>query len=256
MHVLIVLAHPEPTSFNAQLARRARDVLMQHGHRVELSDLYAANFDPREAPDHFVVRRDSARFDAADEQRFSWERGALSEDVRGELDKIQAADVVVLQFPLWWFGPPAILKGWFDRVFVYGALYSSQHRHDRGVCRGKQAMLCVTTGSSAEACSPDGPEGDTELILWPTMYTLRYVGFTVRQPFLIHGVRSGLTGADAEAQGVRLAAEAARLGDRLLELERVRVVAFNSDDDWDEHDRLRATAPIYSPFIRGTKSWP
>lgn len=255
MNVLIVLAHPEPQSFNAHLARRARDALIGHGHTVELSDLYAANFDPREAAGHFAIRRDPACFDAAAEQRHSWDRQALPADVRGELDKILAADLVVLQFPLWWFGPPAILKGWFDRVFVYGGLYSSARRHDRGVCRGKQAMLCVTTGSSAEACAPDGIEGDPELVLWPTLYTLRYVGFTVRRPHLIHGVRSGLAGAEADAQRSRLAIEAEQLTERLLDLERVPLVAFNTDDDWGDDGKLRDTAPVHGPFIRRGQNW-
>lgn len=72
MNVLIVLAHPEPQSFNAHLAHLACDVLAQHGHTVQLSDLYALNFDPREAASHFAIRSDPACFDAAAEQRFSW----------------------------------------------------------------------------------------------------------------------------------------------------------------------------------------
>lgn len=255
MNVLIVLAHPEPRSFNAHLAHHARDVLTHHGHTVELSDLYASNFDPREAAGHFAIRRDPAYFDAAAEQRFSWEQQTLPAEVRDELDKILRADLVILQFPLWWFGPPAILKGWIDRVFVYGGLYSSARRHTHGVCRGKQAMLSVTTGSSAAACSPDGIEGDTRLILWPTLYALRYVGFTVRQPYLIHGVRGGLQGTEADAQRARLATEAAQLGQHLLDLERAPIVPFHDDDDWDEHGRLRPTAPIYGPFIRHTQNW-
>jgi NAD(P)H dehydrogenase (quinone) len=255
MNVLIVLAHPEPQSFNAHLAHLACDVLAQHGHTVQLSDLYASNFDPREAASHFASRSDPACFDAAAEQRFSWERESLPADVRGEIDKILAADLVVLQFPLWWFGPPAILKGWFDRVLVYGGLYSSTQRHGQGVCRAKQAMLCVTTGSTAQACSPEGIEGDTQLILWPTMYTLRYVGFTVRQPYLIHGVRSGLRGGEAQAQQERLAAEAQQFAVRVLDPETTPVVPFNADDDWDENGQLRADAPVHGPFIRRAQNW-
>jgi NAD(P)H dehydrogenase (quinone) len=165
----------------------------------QISDLYASNFDPRESGRHFTVRRDPERFDAAAEQRFSWEHQALPADIADEVHKVLSADLVILQFPLWWFGPPAILKGWLDRVFVYGGMYSSARRHDRGVCRGKRALLCVTAGSSEAACSPDGPEGDTRLMLWPTLYALRYVGFTVLEPFLIHGVRSGL-GRSREAE--------------------------------------------------------
>jgi NAD(P)H dehydrogenase (quinone) len=252
MNTLIVLAHPEPKSFNAHLAGVAREVRSAQGDHVELSDLYAADFDPREAACHFALRRDPERFDAADEQRFSWERCQLPTDVAAELAKVLAADLVILQFPLWWFGPPAILKGWMDRVFVYGGLYSSARRHDRGVCKGKRALLCVTTGSSEEACSPDGREGDTRLVLWPALYTLRYVGFTVLEPVLIHGVRSDLCDDDAHAHAhdLELARATRRYRAMLADLDAAPTVPFNSDDDWDDAGKLKPTAPVHSPFIR------
>src|SRR5262245_27525373 len=208
MNALVILAHPEPLSFNGHLARCARDALAADGHAVEISDLYAAGFDPREAGHHFARRRDPDRFDAAAEQRFGWEHQALPSDVAGELDKVLAADLVILQFPLWWFGPPAMLKGWIDRVFVYGGLYSSGRRHDRGVCRGKRALVCVTAGSSEAACSPDGREGDTRLVLWPTPDALRYVGVTVPPPVLMHGVRSDLRGDAAPTHDSELSRSA------------------------------------------------
>ncbi|WP_251274077.1 NAD(P)H-dependent oxidoreductase, partial [Enterobacter hormaechei] len=91
-----------------------------------------------------------------------------------------------------WFAAPAILKGWLDRVLVYGPMYNSRLRHEHGAMRGKRALLSVTTGSSARACAVDGREGDTRLLLWPLMYSLRYVGFDVMEPHVVHGVRSGL----------------------------------------------------------------
>src|SRR6056297_3040885 len=53
---------------------------------------------------------------------------------------------VILQFPLWWHGPPAILKGWFDRTFPSGGVYTSRMRYDDGFFKGKQAVLSVTAG--------------------------------------------------------------------------------------------------------------
>jgi NAD(P)H dehydrogenase (quinone) len=255
MNVLVVLAHPEPKSFNAQLARCARDVFASRADTVEMSDLYASNFDPCEAGRHFSLRSNPDHFDAASEQRFSWKQQALSPEVRDELAKILAADLVILQFPLWWFGPPAILKGWMDRVFVYGGLYSSGRRHDRGVCCGKQVLTCVTTGSSEADCAHNGREGDTRLLLWPTLYSLRYVGFTVLEPFLIHGVRSGLQGPDADAQARRLEQETERYRRWLLDLHNASAMPFNTDDHWDDAGKLKPDAPVYSPFIRHDKNW-
>src|SRR5882724_972536 len=194
MNVLLVVAHPEPSSYNAYLACVAHETLSKDGHAVRTSDLYASEFDPSESGRHYGVRLDPTRFDAQAEQCFNWKNRSLPAQVQNEIDKIMWADLLVLQFPLWWFGVPAILKGWMDRVFVYGGLYSGSRRHDRGVCAGKKALICMTTGSSGEACSFDGREGDTHLILWPSLYALRYIGYTVLQPFIIHSVRGDLNG--------------------------------------------------------------
>jgi NAD(P)H dehydrogenase (quinone) len=250
MNVLIVLAHPEPQSFNAHLASLARESFLDRGHAVQLSDLYASGFDPCEAGRHFAARCHPDRFDAQVEQRFHWTQQTLPSDVAREVERILWADLVILQFPLWWFGLPAILKGWMDRVFVYGGLYSGSRRHDRGPCRGKRVLMCVTAGSSEAACSPDGREGDTRLILRPGLYALRYIGFTVLQPTILYGVRSGLEGTDAERQGRYLLDRASDYRKLLLDIDDVAEVPFNTDGDWDEAGKLRAGAPVYSPFIR------
>ena len=133
MKVLIVLAHPETRSFNAELSRATEEVLCGQGHEVELSDLCRMSFAPDEHERHFVQRKDPSRFDAQTEQRFNTERETLPADVRKEIDKILWSDVMIFQFPLWWFGMPAILKGWMDRVFAYGALYKGNQRLHTGI---------------------------------------------------------------------------------------------------------------------------
>lgn len=250
MNVLIVLAHPEPQSFNGHLARCAATAMRTGGNSVRLSDLYGEHFDPCEAGRHFRSLRDPARFDAQAEQRHAWDTESLAGEIHRHVENVLWADLVILQFPLWWFGPPAILKGWMDRVFVYGGLYTSSRRHDRGVCGGKKILFCVTTGSSAAACAYNGHEGETALHLWPSMYAFRYLGFSVLQPFVIHGVRGGLAGAAALAQKQRLLAEE---GDYIRALDGIRDrpgVPFNKDEDLDEAGTLKSEAQAYSPFIR------
>lgn len=250
MNVLIVLAHPEPQSFNGALARAAKETFLSQGNAVRISDLYARGFDPDEHARHFMQRKNPERFDAQTEQRFNAERETLPGDVGREIDDVLWADLVLLQFPLWWFGMPAILKGWMDRVFAYGALYSGSRRFDAGVCRGKRAMLSVTAGSSAQDCAHDGQEGDTGLILWPIHYALHYVGFTVLEPRLITGVRGGRTGADTAIQDRYLDTQLQAYQTRLAKLDGIPVIPFNSADDWDERRKLKPAAPVYSPFIR------
>lgn len=250
MKCLIVLAHPEPRSYNAELAHAARETFQAQGHEVRLSDLYAQSFASDEHARHFSQRADGLRFDAQTEQRFSVTHDAVPVDVRKEVDDLLWADLLVLQFPLWWFGMPAILKGWMDRVFLYGKLYSSKRRLHTGVCAGKRAMLSVTAGSSSEACSPQGQEGDTRLILWPAHYSLFYVGFTVLEPAIITGVRGGRTAADAELQRIQLTQRLHEHRTVVEQIDRRAAIPFNVADDWDEHDRLKPGAPVHSPFIR------
>lgn len=250
MNALIVLAHPEPDSFNAHLACLAADTLRLTGHIVEISDLYAQDFDPREGPERYPLLQDQHFFDSQAQQRFSSNNDSLPEDVSAEVEKIRRADLIIVQFPLWWFGVPAILKGWMDRVFVYGCLYTSASRHDTGVCRGKKVAFCVTTGSSEDACSYDGQEGDTELILWPPMYAFRYLGFTVLHPFIIKGVRAGLQGAQREQQEARLSNATALYCVALKDIETRSVVQYNEGSDWAPNRKLKPGAAVFSPFIR------
>ena len=179
MRALILLAHPELRSFNAYLAAQAAEQLRHDALQVDVVDLYAEGFDPLEAAHHHSRRLQPDRFDAQREQRHGAEQARLPADVQRHLQLLRAADRV-------------ILKGWLDRVLVYGPMYNSRLRHEHGAMRGKRALLSVTTGASARACAVDGREGDTRLLLWPLMYSLRYVGFDVMEPHVVHGVRSGL----------------------------------------------------------------
>jgi NAD(P)H dehydrogenase (quinone) len=255
MKSLIVLAHPEPTSYNATLARVALETLQSQDHEVRVSDLYAKAFAAAEHARHYTLRKDPARFDAQAEQRFSAALNALPPDVQSEVDDLLWADLVVFQFPLWWFGMPAILKGWMDRVFVYGRLYSGSKRLYAGVCRGKRAVLSVTAGSSADACAHNGQEGDTRLHLWPINYALHYVGFTVLEPVIITDVRGGATGQDSVDQARYLVEQLRRHRDSLADIDAIPPIPFNTAHDWDDRRRLKPQAPEHSPFIRHRSDW-
>lgn len=250
MRALILLAHPEPRSFNAHLAAQAAEQLRHDALQVDVVDLYAEGFDPLEAAEHHPHRLHPGHFDAQREQRHSAEQGQLPVDVQRHLQLLRAADLLILQFPLWWFAAPAILKGWLDRVLVYGPMYNSRLRHEHGAMRGKRALLSVTTGSSARACAVDGREGDTRLLLWPLMYSLRYVGFDVMEPHVVHGVRSGLAPERVQAHDEALAAATHHYRERLAQWPQWSTVPFNDSSDFEDGIALRAEATAYSPFIR------
>jgi putative NADPH-quinone reductase len=123
MHAHIVLAHPEPKSFNAHLTEVARGALERDGWSVTLSDLYAMGFDPCERAEHFSPRQNPERFDVMAEHRFASDHGAVPRPVAEEIARIDRADLVILQYPMWWHLPPAMLKGWFDRLMMPGVAF-------------------------------------------------------------------------------------------------------------------------------------
>jgi NAD(P)H dehydrogenase (quinone) len=113
-----------------------------------------------------------ARFDAQAEQRHASEQGSLAKVVTDELALMDRADLLVLQYPMWRRPPPAMMKGWFDRVLAYGAAYASKRRFENGRFAGTRAMLSVTVGTSRETYAHDGRSGDIDLMLWPVNFSL------------------------------------------------------------------------------------
>jgi NAD(P)H dehydrogenase (quinone) len=189
MRTLVVLAHPEPRSFNAALCAVAVGTLRELGHEVEVSDLYRMRFAPVVDRGDFTTVRDPERMNVSLEQRHAAANGGLAPDVLAELEKLQRADLLILQFPLWWFGPPAILKGWIDRTFVSGVVYGRSALFEGGRLRGKRAMVSVTTGAPRSAFGRDALNGDILDILMPLHRgVLGFTGMTVLPPFVSYHV--------------------------------------------------------------------
>ena len=96
--------------------------------------------------------------------------------------------MLIFQFPIWWFGLPAILKGWVDRVFAMERIYGGRRWFDDGYFKGRRAMLSLTTGGGPGAFSENGIVGDIHAHLHPINYgILRFVGFDVLPPFIAWG---------------------------------------------------------------------
>ena len=250
---LVVLAHPERRSFNGAWAQATADACAALGHRVLWSDLTALDFAPAETAAQYPLHDPATPFDPLKVQEAAGED--LPPDVAREVAKLRAADHVVFHFPLWWFAPPAVLKGWFDRVFAHGALHDVDHRFDRGRLRGKTALLCVTTGADAHESAFNGKEGEIGMLLWPTAYTLRYLGVTVLTPEVVHGVHGYFEGAERGALEDRLRGVLARQSAVIAGLADRPALAFNADTDFDADGRLKPGAPSHTPFIRHRPEW-
>lgn len=195
MHALWVLAHPDPQSLNARMCRTGVQALRDEGWEVEVSDLYADDWDP------VLVQEGEP-------------------DVVPEQDKLRRADLLVLQFPLWWYGMPAMLKGWVDRVFEAGFAYDvidpatgRARKYGDGGLVGKRGLVVVTAGDRPGSLEPRGISGSIEDVLWPLLHgTLWYTGMEALRPHLVTRARD-LGPAEVERVEAELVERLRKVGD-------------------------------------------
>jgi NAD(P)H dehydrogenase (quinone) len=233
MHCLIVFAHPEPASFNAALRDVAVRELGRMGHSVTVSDLYRKGWNPALGPNDFVGERSNAHYlDLSREQEHAFATNGHSADVTAEQAKVSQADLVLFQFPVWWFSMPAILKGWVDRVFSRGFAYSAGRKYESGHFKGKRAMLCLTTGTASTLYEANGIDGDLHHVLWPIHNgILAYTGFTVLPPFAAW--MPSRVSLDERQTYLDSFAE------RLRSLDRTEPLFFHPWSDYDHSQRLK-----------------
>lgn len=188
MRVFIVHAHHEPTSFNAAMTREAVAALSEARHEVVVSDLHAMRFDPVSDRRNFVTIADPERLQQQKEEAHASAHDGYAPELQAEMDKLAWCDALVFQFPLWWLGMPAILKGWVDRVFAVGRAYGGGRWFDGGVHAGRRAMCAITVGGPQPVYSEAGIYGPIETILYPIHRGIfGFTGFTVIEPFVVYG---------------------------------------------------------------------
>jgi len=135
VNVLVVHAHPKPTSFNGVLYETVVDTLTRRGHAVDALDLYAEGFVP-------AMTTEERRAYHTDEP-------ILSEQVRRHAELVSRAELLVFVYPTWWSGLPAMLKGWLERVLVPGVAFhfDKRGRVRPGLLRVRRIVGVTTYGS-------------------------------------------------------------------------------------------------------------
>ncbi|MGI9126784.1 MAG: NAD(P)H-dependent oxidoreductase [Roseomonas sp.] len=108
MRVLLIHCHPRTESFSAALRDTARQALEAAGHQVECRDLYAEGFTPTLS---------------SAEHRDYLDPSSHAPDVADHVASLQRAEALLLVYPTWWYGLPAMLKGWFDRIWTPGVAF-------------------------------------------------------------------------------------------------------------------------------------
>lgn len=234
MKVLLVFAHPEPRSLNGALRDVAVEELTAQGHEVRVSDLYAERWKAEVDRADFSVLAPDTRLRPAAASREAFGANALTDDVKAEIGKLLWADVLILQFPLWWFSMPAILKGWVDRVYACGFAYGvGEHsdkrwgdRYGEGTLAGKRAMLIVTAGGWESHYSARGINGPIDDLLFPINHgILFYPGYDVLPPFVAYKV-DGLDEAG-------FASLAERLRERMRSIPTTPPLPYRRQNDGD-----------------------
>ena len=188
MKVFVVYWHPEPQSFNAAMFLAALKALTDAGHEVISSDLEAMRFDPVSSRKNFTTIKDPEYFKPQIEEMHASQNDGFSPEIETEIGNIEWCDLMIWQFPLWWFGLPATLKGWVDRVFAMGRTYGGGRIYQSGVFQGKRALLSLTTGGPEDAYRKGAFNGDIAGILRPIHRgILQFVGFEVLAPQIVYG---------------------------------------------------------------------
>ena len=234
MNVLLVFAHPEPLSLNGRLRDVAVQELQRLGHEVRVSDLYASGWKSEVDRADFPALAAGERLAPVAASKQAFDGGTLTADVQTEIDNLLWADTLILQFPLWWFSMPAILKGWVDRVFAFGFAYGvGEHsdtrwgdRYGEGALAGKRAMLIVTAGGWEAHYSPRGVNGPIDDLLFPINHgILYYPGYDVLPPFVAYSVdRLKEAGFESVAEPLR---------QRLHALETTPPIAYRTQNGGD-----------------------
>ena len=137
MKVSVILAHPNKESFNHAIAETAMAALEQNGHEAVLHDLYAEGFDPILPGDEIP------------------EEATLAPEIEAYCREISSADGIIIVHPNWWGQPPAILKGWVDRVFRPGVAYrflegDQGEGEPVGLLRARAAIVFNTSNTPPE----------------------------------------------------------------------------------------------------------
>ncbi|MHA1994144.1 MAG: NAD(P)H-dependent oxidoreductase [Candidatus Hodarchaeales archaeon] len=142
MKILIVYSHPNPESFNHAILENLVSSIHHSEHQIDIVDLYADGFDPILKNNDFIqFRENNIPLDVAEQQ-----------------SRVLDADLLIFVHPIWWGGFPAMLKGYFDRVFSIGFAYTMGEYGPEGLLTSKRVQVIRTTALSEEAYMKSGVE--------------------------------------------------------------------------------------------------
>jgi NAD(P)H dehydrogenase (quinone) len=194
MKAHIVFAHPNLASFNGQLKVTATETLKSLGWTVTTIDLYQVKFKASADEGDFEQIEHSDFFDLQMEQQAASQNQSFSSDIIQEQKHLSEADLIIFQFPLWWYSMPALLKGYIDRVFSYGWAYGGHQ-----ALAGKKLLVCMTTGAPEFAWTDDKRGTIQDNFKHLFIGTFGLCGILPLEPFIVYGAKRL---SDEEKKGV------------------------------------------------------
>jgi NAD(P)H dehydrogenase (quinone) len=178
VNALLILAHPNPQSYNRAVAKVIEEEFASRGDQVKVKDLYAMNWNP-------ILSQ-------ADFQGFH--SGTIPADIKQEQADIAWADYVVMVAPVWWYSVPAILKGYIDRVFSVGFAYKYTSTGPLGLLKGKKGLAVTTSGANVQDAEYGG------MIVTLEKSLIGVFGFSGFQDKKLHNLFAVTTVSDQERQ--------------------------------------------------------
>ncbi len=157
------------------------DGLIVAGHSCEVADLHLENFDPKWSMEDI----------AADQGNL------LPADVLKEQSRIDKCDAICMVFPLFWFGMPAMMKGWLERVWSWGWAYDQLDDHNKSLQKSRTAVMLIPAGANPETWEPHAEIEKSMINIWETG-TLGYFGFTDKRTHFLYGS----TGSEQRRNGI------------------------------------------------------
>lgn len=203
MNTLVVSAHDENDVHVAALFNVALGVLERANHKVSVSELYAQGFNPLTSKLDFKISSVVNTEYILEQQRAVNTGTGFSPDIQAEMDKVKAADLIIIHFPLRYSAVPAVLKGWLERVLAMGFAWDGNKRYENGLMRGKKVLVSAVAADPDSFYSADGMHRATVTQhLFPLLHsTLAFCGFSVYEPFILsNSIAAAQEDVDAETQ--------------------------------------------------------
>ncbi|MFY7733574.1 MAG: NAD(P)H-dependent oxidoreductase [Bacteroidia bacterium] len=184
MKAHIVFAHPNLQSYNGRLRSIAIHTLQAFGWSVSVSDLYQMKFKASADEDDFIRLYNTDFFDLQVEQQSASQNKTYSADIEREHKLLSDADLIIFQFPLWWYSMPGLLKGYIDRVFSMGWAYGGGQ-----ALAGKKILVSMTTGAPDFAWTTEKRGTINDIFKHLFIGTFGLCGMENLEPFIVYGAK-------------------------------------------------------------------